>query len=98
MEQNKLCFKVGEVEKSIRGIVRNKWYNILINNADKFGLKVKKPARFGNGNYMTVAVLDEEYRKTASDGKIELLETFEFIRKIENMLKSVVVETTDIQN
>jgi PD-(D/E)XK nuclease superfamily len=67
-EQNKLCFKVvtdpDEVEMPenvSRGHIRNKASNLILNAAKEKGLtSIRRPDRFGNGKYMTVAVVDSE--------------------------------------
>lgn len=68
LEQGKLCFKIStdpdEVdmpENLTRADVRNQLHNLIIKNANDFGFKhIRRPDRFGNGNYMTVAVVDRE--------------------------------------
>lgn len=68
LEEGKLCFKIStdldEVEmlKDLaRGEIRNQLHNLILNQAKKFGFEnIRRPDRFGNGNYMTVAVVDRE--------------------------------------
>lgn len=68
LEQGKLCFKIStdpdEVdvpENLTRADVRNQLHDLIIKNATEFGFKhIRRPDRFGNGNYMTVAVVDRE--------------------------------------
>jgi hypothetical protein len=61
IEQGNLCFKIGEVYENHKEI-RNKWHKILIEKAKQSGLKeIVKPARFGNGTYMTVGIVEPKY-------------------------------------
>ena len=68
LEEGKLCFKVStdpdEVdipEDMTRGEIRNQLNDLIITKAKESGLQhIRKPDRFGNGNYMTVAVVDRE--------------------------------------
>ncbi len=68
LEQGKLCFKIStdpdevDVPKNqTRAEIRNQLHNLIIKNANDFGFKhIRRPDRFGNGNYMTVAVVDRE--------------------------------------
>lgn len=61
IEQGNLCFKIGEVYENHKE-VRNRWHDILMGKARKFGLKeIVKPARFGNGTYMTVGIIEPKY-------------------------------------
>lgn len=60
IEQGNLCFKIGCVEEN-NGRVRNEWYSAIIKQAKKEERKeIHKPARFGSGNYMTVAIVDRK--------------------------------------
>ena len=60
IEQGSLCFKIGEVEKN-HSKVRNEWYNIIMQQAKKEKkTEIIKPQRFGNGTYMTVAIVQRE--------------------------------------
>lgn len=44
-----------------RGAARDSYHNHLINEAKKAGFTgIRRPNRFGNGNYMTVAVIDRK--------------------------------------
>ncbi|MCB9425805.1 MAG: PD-(D/E)XK nuclease family protein [Flavobacteriales bacterium] len=68
LEEGKLCFKVStdpeEVElpeDMTRGEVRNQLHDLIITKANEFGLNnIRRPDRFGSGNYMTVTVVDRE--------------------------------------
>jgi hypothetical protein len=61
IEQGNLCFKIGEVYEDNKN-VRNRWHNILMEKAKQSGLKeIVKPARFGNGTYMTVGIIGSKY-------------------------------------
>ncbi len=79
LEEGKLCFKVStdpdevELPEDItRGEVRNQLHNLILTKAKEFGLKyIRRPDRFGNGNYMTVAVV---YRENWLGADNEILE------------------------
>ena len=68
IEEGKLCFKISTdpeeldmPENLTRGTMRDKLHNLIIEKAKEFGLKkIRKPNRFGNGKYMTVAIVDRE--------------------------------------
>lgn len=67
-EEGKLCFKVStdpdevELPEDItRGEVRNQLHDLIMTKANEFGLNhIRRPDRFGSGNYMTVAIVDRE--------------------------------------
>lgn len=68
LEEGKLCFKIStdpeEVElpeDMTRGEVRNQLHELILTKANDFGLNhIRRPDRFGSGNYMTVAIVDRE--------------------------------------
>jgi hypothetical protein len=69
LEQNKLCFKISTHKRdgveipqnTSRGEIRKEYHDFIINKAKDFGfIYIKRPNRFGNGNYMTVAIVDSE--------------------------------------
>lgn len=88
LEENKFCFKIWVKNNDQRGILRFKWHEIIKAKAQDFKLKLVKPSRFGNGEYMTVCVFEGEYRKNIS-GTIDMRATIELLRKAESLLKSV---------
>ncbi len=56
IEQGKLCVKIGEIDGD-RTSVRERWHGIIMKKAMESGLTyIRRPCRFGNGNYMTIAV------------------------------------------
>ncbi|MFC2170598.1 PD-(D/E)XK nuclease family protein [Calditrichota bacterium] len=89
LEQEKFCFKIHVRDKAKRGFFRQIWYENIIKEAPNQNIKVKKPARFGNGNYVTFAILEEEYRKTNADGIINMNETINQLHKCEMLLKAI---------
>ncbi len=89
IEEKKFCFKIWVKNKSSRSELRNKIYLKIIQEANNHDIEVVKPARFGNGQYMTVAVLKNEYRVTNSENIIDMARTVENIRKIEKILEGI---------
>ncbi len=89
LEMEKFCFKIWVADKSKRAELRNFWHSKLIKESHVHGLKLKRPDRFGNGEYMTVAVLAQEYRSTNAQGVLDLCETCTLIRKAEALLDAL---------
>lgn len=88
LEQDKFCFKIWVKNEDQRTTLRSKWSKTIKHEAENFKLNLVKPARFGNGEYMTVCVLEGEYRKTIG-GVIDMDATITQFRNAENLLKSV---------
>lgn len=69
LEEERLCFKIHVADKDRRKELRDKWSKALIERSHNYSFNVEKP-RFGNGRYMTVAVV-RDYR--VGMGKEELI-------------------------
>ena len=67
-EQNSICFKIKPDENVDRREMRWFWHEKILESAEKLGFPACKPARFGNGKHMTVAVY---YDSTQSDNPLE---------------------------
>jgi hypothetical protein len=88
IEQDKFCFKIWVQDPTKRAELRTYWYETIIAEAPKHGLKLKRPDRFGNGEYMTVALLDQEHLITNAQGFLEITEVCSLIRSAEALLCS----------
>lgn len=58
-ENDKLCFKVFVESETERSKIRNEISHRLIENGKKSPLNIKRPRRLGYGEYLTVALLDD---------------------------------------
>lgn len=65
-EEELLCFKVAVYEGD-RAAVRNRFSTMVLEAAQHLGFTVKRPGRFGSGIWMTVAVMDGDYRGVRRD-------------------------------
>ncbi len=89
IEENRFCFKVSVKEKNKRSEIRNKIHNTIIGISKKLNIDVIKPSKFGNGHYMTVAILKDEYRITNSENIIDMEKTIENIKTISKILDKI---------
>lgn len=87
LEQDKFCFKLYCETKEERKELRNIWHNKTMENCLKLNLKAKKPTKFGNGTYMTVTILEQDYRFQKDDGTLDFDKTLETIRNCEKVLE-----------
>ena len=79
LEEGRLCFKIHVADKDRRKELRDKWSKALIERSHNYSFNVEKP-RFGNGRYMTVAVV-RDYRVEDGQGRIDILGTMEVLGK-----------------
>lgn len=88
LEQERLCFKIKVTDKSKRRKLRSCWSKKFIEQSKNTMIPLEKP-RFGNGESMTVAVL-EDYRVKDQEGRIDLSKTVEVLRTAEILLQDVL--------
>ncbi len=87
-EEKKLCFKICECERDQRSAIRGKCYNALLETARNRFPEIHKPARFGAGEYMTIAVVDPEY--VFGEGPIDIDVVISKLRQYENLVDECV--------
>ncbi len=100
LEEGKLCFKISTdpdelemPENLTRSEIRNQLHTLILKQAVNFGFEyIRRPDRFGNGNYMTVAIVDRENWLGADSQTIDketiiktLTAYLDFLRKIINV-------------
>lgn len=86
LEQEKFCFKISVDNTDKRRGLRQYWYEKISSKCPVYGLKAKRPDRFGNGQYMTVAILDREYRIVNSDGIINMADTLKILKSAQSVI------------
>lgn len=101
-EQSKLCFKIStdpEESEEIpintnRSLVRDEFSNIIINSAKINGIEhIRRPDRFGNGNYMTVAIVDGE---NWLGNENDIINKENVVKKLQNY-KNFLLETINTE-
>jgi PD-(D/E)XK nuclease superfamily len=99
IEEFKLCFKVStdpeediEMPENVsRSEIRNKLSDIILNYALQNGITtIKRPAKFGNGNYMTIAVVDSENWLGSKDEKVDKWKVKENLLFYKNFLLEIL--------
>lgn len=84
-EYQKLCFKISCDDKNNRSAIRDEQYNKLIALARQQGMdEIQRPARFGAGTWMTIAVVNPDY--LFGDGKIDMKEIVSKLKKYQSLV------------
>ncbi|QIL44467.1 hypothetical protein G7045_09455 [Acidovorax sp. HDW3] len=86
LEQDKLCFKISVDDEEKRKNLRQLWHEKILSKCQESGLKAKRPNRFGNGQYMTVAILDQEYQAVNDKGLIDMPGTLKTLQSAQSVL------------
>lgn len=86
LEQEKFCFKISPDNIGRRRYHCRQWHQKISATCPKYRLKTKRPNRFGNGQYMTVAVSDQEYRIVNSDGTINMAGTLKILKSAQSVI------------
>lgn len=87
-EESKLCVKIyyeGDEEKSE---IRDKYYNILMDNVKNASFELTKPDRFGHGTYMTIGVVRE--KDVFGDGIIDVPKIVLMLKELEKIVDKCV--------
>lgn len=97
LEQSKLCFKIWVKDRESRAELRDKYYCVLIAAGEKYGQRIIRPARMGMGEYMTVAILGNEYRICNDNGMIDITKTVAYLRELTEILEKALEEDVKIK-
>lgn len=87
IEKERLCFKIFVKEASQRRVLREKWHALIVAECSRHGLRVRRPGRFGNGTYMTVAILDQEFRAVDHSGALDMDGTLNTLSMVQGVLR-----------
>jgi hypothetical protein len=90
LENERLCFKIEVKDAAQRSRRRNAWYQHLLGVARDCAFSIEKPARFGNGLSMTVALKSGDYRHSTDKGTIDLDATIGTLHAAEQLLDRAV--------
>jgi hypothetical protein len=86
LEQKKFCFKIQVDDAMERHAFRQHWCDQVILKCPKHGIKAKHPRRFGSSQYITIAILDQEFPVVGSNGLIDMDETLKIIQSAQSVL------------
>lgn len=98
IEQGKLCFKISTdpdeldmPENVTRGVIRNKLHNLIISKSKELGFpNIRRPDRFGNGKYMTVAIVDRVNWLGADNSKVDKKSVANLLTSYKDFLKQII--------
>jgi hypothetical protein len=92
LEEQKLCFKIWVSDAQQRRDMRQLWHERLLAAAQRVEVgPIRKPDRFGMGEWMTVAVWDGDYRVADGQGRLDFKATMKKIRSAEIILAEAAV-------
>ncbi len=98
IEQGKLCFKISTdpdeldmPENITRGKIRKKLHNLIISKSKELGFtNIRRPDRFGNGKYMTVAIVDRVNWLGADNSKVDKKAVANLLTSYKEFLKKII--------
>lgn len=84
-EQRKLCFKIcPKCDKHERSEIRNEAADTLLKLASKDFSEIRRPNRFGAGEYMTIAVVEPE--ALFGEGQVDVRAVINKLKQYENLV------------
>jgi hypothetical protein len=90
LEQDCLCFKISVDEPVKRSELRSLWLARILAASREINFSAIRPRRFGNGQTMTVAMLEGDYRVGNAEGVLDLDATIRVLRTAANVLDRAV--------
>jgi len=84
-----LCIKISVKHKEDRKRLRTHWYKIIKKKSDELNFNFVKPSRFGSGNYMTILVLKDDFRKVNNNNIIDMKSTAKYLNTVKSLIDSV---------
>lgn len=98
IEQGKLCFKIStdpdelEMPEDVtRGEIRNKLHDLIISKSKELKFhNIRRPDRFGNGKYMTVAIVDRVNWLGADNSKVDKKSVTYLLTSYKDFLKQII--------
>lgn len=87
LEQSKLCFKLYPHNRERAREIRSFYRSLLYSKAEEHNIRIYQNGRIGN--YMTVAALSEDVRKTDENGIIDIEKTIQEIKRIQKMINEI---------
>jgi hypothetical protein len=94
LEQEQLCFKIMVEDKAQQAAAWNEWHRLLMAESQDAELRLRRPRRRKNGTWMTVAVLDGQYRQADESGVLDLDRTVTLLKKAEALLDSAAAKAS----
>lgn len=89
LEEAKACFKVETQEGFHPGDLKWPCHNLIMTTAEALGVKTRKPSVMRQGAWMTVAVLEEDYRKTHLENGVHVIDFKTTINVLKEMERVV---------
>lgn len=87
-EYNKLCIKIECSQVENRSEIRNKYFQKLMESAKSMDIRIDKPAKFGAGTFMTIAVANQE--DIFPNGQFDLNHLVSQLHKLEALVDQVM--------
>lgn len=90
LENDKLCFKIEVEDKFLQASAWEEWHRILKVESAKVGFPLLRPSRRKNGTWMTVALLQGDYRQRDENGMLDMNKTIALLQQAEHLLDAAV--------
>lgn len=90
LEEQKLCFKIAVEDKAKSTDLKWFWHEKILESAELKDINIIKPSRLASGYTMTVAILDDDFRKSYTNGSIDMDATVSVLKNAQNVLDRAV--------
>jgi hypothetical protein len=97
LEEGKLCFKIQAKDAANQRQLRDIWSKKISAECVKQNLTAAKPERFGNGEFMTVCRLEQDYRAVNSQQLLDFDGTCSMLIKAQSLLDACCPTMEQVQ-
>lgn len=88
-EESKLCFKIEFYgDKDMRSNIRDKYHEKLMELAQKNGISINRPSRFGAGTYMTIGIVPTN--EIFGPGVLDIFKLSKKLREYEELINNCI--------
>lgn len=95
LEEERLCFRIHVPDPAQRRELMRIWHKRCVEACAELGLRAVKPRKFQPGNYMTVAILDQEYRPVDATGRLDTAAVLQLLGKGQEALSRAVAAAAE---
>lgn len=92
LEDDQLCYKIMVEDKARQAVAWQAWHETFMDEIRGADLRITRPRRRQNGTWMTVAVLDGDYRRADENGVLDLDRTIAVLKKAEGLLDAAAAK------
>ena len=98
LEEGTFCFKIAVEDPEKRRACKYPWHDRILEAAENSPLSVVRPSKFGDGECMTIAVIEGDYRALDHEGKLDIAGTLGVLREAQAVLSQTMARQQGVES